>query len=126
MAGSNGIFLPHVMRYNASLPSKFMPAPGYGAYIAPEKYATLGWVLFGGHGPDEQRRRLFTHVDSLLATVGIPRTLREAGVDAAEFEAAIPALLRLAFEDPSIRTNPRMPLLVELEALLRAAYGGSY
>ena len=119
----NGIFLPHVMRYNASLPTKFMPAPGYGAYIAPEKYATLGWVLFGGRGPEEHRRRLFTHVDELLETVGIPRTLAEAGVDADEFEAAIPELLQLAFEDPSIRTNPRMPMLSELEALLRAAYG---
>ena len=119
----NGIFLPHVMRYNAALPTKFMPAPGYGAYVAPEKYATLGWVLFGGRDPDEQRRRLFTHVDELLATVGIPRTLSEAGIDAKEFEAAIPDLLRTAFEDPSIRTNPRMPLLKELDALLRAAYG---
>jgi len=119
----NGVFLPHVMRYNAALPSKFMPAHGYGAYVAPEKYATMGWVLFGGRGPDEQRRRLFDHVDELLATVGIPRTLREMGVDADEFEAAIPDLLRLAFEDPSIRTNPRMPLLGELEGLLRAAYG---
>ncbi|HEX2784397.1 MAG TPA: bifunctional acetaldehyde-CoA/alcohol dehydrogenase [Ilumatobacteraceae bacterium] len=119
----NGIFLPHVMRYNAALPTKFMPAPGYGAYVAPEKYATLGWVLFGGRDPDEQRRRLFAHVDELLATVGIPRTLRDAGVDAKEFEAAIPDLLRTAFEDPSIRTNPRMPMLKELEALLRAAYG---
>ncbi len=120
---TNGIFLPHVMRYNASLPTKFMPAPGYGAYVAPEKYATLGWVLFGGRDPDEQRRRLFTHVDELLATVGIPRTLREAGVDADEFEAAIPDLLRAAFEDFSVRTNPRMPMLRELEVLLRAAYG---
>ena len=119
----NGIFLPHVMRYNAALPTKFMPAPGYSAYVAPEKYAKLGWVLFGGHGEDEQRRRLFTRVDELLSTVGIPRTLREAGVDAAEFEAAIPQLLQAAFEDPSIRTNPRMPLLRELELLLRAAYG---
>jgi Alcohol dehydrogenase, class IV len=25
---ANAIFLPHVLRYNASLPSKFMPAPG--------------------------------------------------------------------------------------------------
>lgn len=119
----NGIFLPHVMRYNAALPSKFMPAPGYGAYVAPDKYAMLGWVLFGGRGSEEQRRRLFTHVDELLAAVGIPRTLRGAGVDAAAFEAAIPDLLRLAFEDPSIRTNPRMPMLAELEGLLRAAYG---
>src|SRR5207253_6788113 len=35
---ANAIFLPRVLRYNASLPSKFMPAPGYSAYIAPEKY----------------------------------------------------------------------------------------
>jgi acetaldehyde dehydrogenase/alcohol dehydrogenase len=68
---------------------------------------------------------LFTNVDALLATVGIPRTLREAGVDAEQFEAAIPDMLRTAFEDPSIRTNPRMPLLGELEALLRVAYGGA-
>ncbi|HSB86058.1 MAG TPA: bifunctional acetaldehyde-CoA/alcohol dehydrogenase [Ilumatobacteraceae bacterium] len=121
---ANGIFLPHVMRYNASLPTKFMPAPGYGAYVAPEKYATLGWVLFGGHGADRQRRRLFTKVDELLMTVGMPLTLRDAGVDADQFEAAIPDLMRIAFEDLSIRTNPRMPLLHELEGLLRAAYGG--
>ncbi|HEY7625502.1 MAG TPA: iron-containing alcohol dehydrogenase, partial [Ilumatobacteraceae bacterium] len=120
----NGIFLPHVMRYNASLPTKFMPAPGYGAYVAPEKYATLGWVLFGGHDAETQRRRLFSRVDDLLATVGIPRTLQEAGVDAHEFDAAIPELVRAAFEDLSIRTNPRMPLLHELEGLLRAAYSG--
>jgi acetaldehyde dehydrogenase / alcohol dehydrogenase len=119
----NGIFLPHVIRYNAALPSKFMPAPGYGAYVAPDKYATLGWVLFGGHGADEQRARLFEHVDQLLVAVGIPTTLREAGVGAKDFDAAVPDLVRLTFEDPSIRTNPRMPLLREIEALLRAAYG---
>lgn len=119
----NGIFLPHVMRYNAALPTKFMPAPGYGAYVAPEKYATLGWVLFGGRGAEEQRHRLFAHTDDLLSTVGIPRTLADAGVRDDDFEAAIPDLIRLAFEDPSIRTNPRMPLLNELERLLRAAHG---
>ena len=42
---ANAIFLPHVLRYNASLPSKFMPAPGYSAYVAPEKYAQIAWVL---------------------------------------------------------------------------------
>ena len=42
---ANGIFLPHVLRYNASIPSKFMPAPGYATYVAPDKYAQMGWVL---------------------------------------------------------------------------------
>ena len=32
---ANGIFLPHVLRYNAALPAKFMPAPGYSSYVAP-------------------------------------------------------------------------------------------
>ncbi len=57
---ANAIFLPHVMRYNASIPTKFMPAPGYSAYVAPEKYATLGWILFGGRTEEERRDRLFT------------------------------------------------------------------
>ena len=49
-AAPTAIFLPHVLRYNASLPSKFMPAPGYTAYVAPEKYAQIAWVLgLGGH-----------------------------------------------------------------------------
>ena len=122
---ANGIVLPHVMRYNASLPSKFMPAPGYSAYVAPEKYAQLGWVIgLGGHTEDERRERFFRKVDELLDEVGIPRSLADAGVSEAEFEAALPDLAREAFEDPSLRTNPRMPLVRELIDLLRAAYRG--
>ena len=54
---ANAIFLPHVLRYNASLPSKFMPAPGYTHYVAPEKYAQMAWIIgLGGHGDEERRR----------------------------------------------------------------------
>ena len=57
---ANGIFLPHVLRYNAALPRKFMPAPGYTTYVAPEKYAQMAWVHgLGGHSADERRARLF-------------------------------------------------------------------
>jgi acetaldehyde dehydrogenase/alcohol dehydrogenase len=122
---ANGILLPHVLRYNAALPSKFMPAPGYSAYVAPEKYAQLGWVLaVGGHGEVERRERLFARIDALLEEVGIPRSLEAAGVARADFEAALPELARTAFEDPSLRTNPRMPLLRELVDLLESAWRG--
>ena len=122
---ANGILLSHVLRYNASLPTKFMPAPGYSAYVAPEKYAQLGWVLgLGGHGPEQRREHFFQRVDALLDEVGIPRSLADAGVARADFEAALPALARTAFEDPSLRTNPRMPLLRELVELLEAAWRG--
>jgi acetaldehyde dehydrogenase/alcohol dehydrogenase len=121
---ANGVFLPHVLRYNAAIPSKFMPAPGYSAYVAPEKYAQIAWVLgLGGRGEDAARERLFARVGELLAAVGMPGGLGELGIDRDEFERALPDLCRAAFEDPSGRTNPRMPMLTELTALLEAGYG---
>jgi acetaldehyde dehydrogenase/alcohol dehydrogenase len=119
---ANALFLPHVLRYNAAVPRKFMPAPGYGAYVVPQKLARAAWVLgLGGRSEDAARGRLFDRVDELLATVGMPRTVREAGVAGDAFGAAIPQLVRDAFRDPSLRTNPRMPMLDELASLLEAA-----
>lgn len=122
---ANGIFLPHVLRYNASLPSKFMPAPGYSAYVAPDKYAQLGQLIFGGHEPDDSRARLFHGVDELLNRLDMPRSLREYGVDEEQYLAALPALAMTAFEDLSNRTNPRMPLVSEITDLLRLGFYGA-
>ena len=121
---ANGVFLPHTLRYNASLPSKFMPAPGYSAYIAPEKYAQLGRVVFGGREPEESRRRLFEGVDGLLRRLDMPRTIAELGVGEDDFLAALPGLAMTAFQDLSNRTNPRMPMVAELTGLLRLGYYG--
>ena len=122
---ANGIFLPHLLRYNAALPTKFMPAPGYSAYIAPDKYAQLGRVVFGGREPEESRRRLFEGVEGLLDRLGMPRSLRDAGISEGDFTAALPELAMSAFEDLSNRTNPRMPLVSEITALLTAGFHGS-
>jgi acetaldehyde dehydrogenase/alcohol dehydrogenase len=119
---ANGIFLPHVLRYNAAVPTKFMPGPGYSAYVAPEKYAQLGRILFGGHSQEEQLERLFAKVDELIVTLGLPRSLAEVGISREDYTAAIPELARAAYADPSLRTNPRMPLIAELVGLLEAAW----
>ncbi len=122
---ANAIFLPHVLRYNASLPTKFMPAPGYTAYVAPDKYAQIAWIIgLGGKGEEERRERLFARIEELLDQVGMPRSLEQAGVARAEFEAALPDLARMAFSDASIRTNPRVPLVRELMELLEAGFHG--
>ena len=121
---ANAILLPHVLRYNASLPSKFMPAPGYSSYVAPDKYAQIGYILFGGHTDEERRLRLFDAVDRLIDEVGLPRTLKDAGVTEQAFLDALPQLIAASFADISMRTNPRMPLISELEDLLRAAFYG--
>jgi acetaldehyde dehydrogenase/alcohol dehydrogenase len=119
---ANGLFLPHVLRYNASIPRKFMPAPGYGAYVAPQKLARAGWVLgMGGRTEEAARDRLFDRIDALLAEVGMPRTVAEAGIDPVAYRAAVPQLVRDAFRDASLRTNPRMPLIGELAELFGSA-----
>ncbi|POX99277.1 bifunctional acetaldehyde-CoA/alcohol dehydrogenase, partial [Mycobacterium kansasii] len=92
---------------------------------AADKYAQLGQLIFGGHEPDECRRRLFQGVDDLLDRLKMPRSLREFGVDEEAFLAALPALAMTAFEDLSNRTNPRMPLVSEITALLRLGYYGA-
>jgi acetaldehyde dehydrogenase/alcohol dehydrogenase len=121
---ANAIFLPHVLRHNASLPTKFMPAPGYSAYVAPEKYAQIAWVIgLGGKTEEIARGRLFDKVDELLRSVDMPASLAEAGVAPDELRAALPELVGNAFADPSGRTNPRMPMLAELQALFEAASG---
>ncbi len=121
---ANAIFLPHVLRYNASLPTKFMPAPGYSAYVAPEKYAQIGWILgYGGHSEEHRRERLFSRVDQLLEEVEEPRSLAQTGVTREQFDKALPDLAKAAFGDPSIRTNPRIPLVREIVELLRAGAG---
>ncbi|MFJ9370061.1 bifunctional acetaldehyde-CoA/alcohol dehydrogenase [Nocardia sp. NPDC101769] len=121
---ANGVFLPHTLRYNAGLPTKFMPAPGYSAYVAPEKYAELGRIVFGGREPGESRRRLFQGVQDLLDRLEMPRTLREIDIPEDEFLAALPELAMTAFQDLSNRTNPRMPLISEITTLLRLGYYG--
>jgi acetaldehyde dehydrogenase/alcohol dehydrogenase len=121
---ANAIVLPHTLRYNSSLPTKFMPAPGYTNYAAPSKYAQAGYILFGGHVDSEARERLFEAVDKLIAEVGLPRTLKDAGVLEADFLAALPDMLVDAMQDMSLRTNPRMPLVVEVDEMLRKAYYG--
>ena len=51
----------------------------------------------------------------------MPRTAAAAGIDPAAYRAAVPQLVRDAFRDASLRTNPRMPLLAELGDLLATA-----
>ena len=54
----------------------------------------------------------------------MPRSLADAGVSREDFEAAVPELLESAFSDPSVRTNPRMPMIAELAGLLQAGFEG--
>ncbi len=122
---ANALMLPHVIAYNASVPTKFMPSPNQRTYVAHKKYAMMADQLgLGGQTVREKVQRLITAVEQLLDRLGVPRSIAELGISKAEFERALPNLANNAFDDPSWRSNPRMPLISELVELFWSAYNG--
>ncbi|MGZ4817617.1 MAG: bifunctional acetaldehyde-CoA/alcohol dehydrogenase [Terriglobales bacterium] len=122
---SNALMLPHVIAYNASVPTKFMPSPNQRTYVAHKKYAAIADLLgLGGSTIDEKVRNLVSAIEQLLDRLGFPRAISEMGISKEEFERAVPDLIQVAFDDPSWRSNPRMPLMSELSDLLFRAYQG--
>ncbi|HYL46018.1 MAG TPA: bifunctional acetaldehyde-CoA/alcohol dehydrogenase [Candidatus Limnocylindrales bacterium] len=122
---ANALMLPHVMAYNAEVPTKFMPSPYQHGYIAHKKYATMADVLgLGGQTVQEKVKNLIAVTEQLLDRLEVPRSIAELGISREEFEKAVPELAKIAFDDPSWRSNPRMPLMSELEELLWKAYEG--
>src|SRR5438445_12544412 len=56
---ANALMLPHVIAFNASVPTKFMPSPNQRGYIAHKKYATIADLLsLGGSTIDEKVKKL--------------------------------------------------------------------
>ena len=56
--------------------------------------------------------------------LGIPKTLKDAGVDEEEFLAKVDKLADMAFEDQCTTANPRLPLVSEIKKILMEAYYG--
>jgi acetaldehyde dehydrogenase/alcohol dehydrogenase len=122
---ANALMLPHVMAYNAAIPTKFMPSPYTQGYVAHKKYATFADLLhLGGNTVDEKVQNLIEAIEKLLDRLEFPRSIAELGISKEEFEKAIPDLVKAAFDDPSGRSNPRMPMMTELVELLWKAYHG--
>lgn len=122
---ANALMLPHVIAYNAAVPTKFMPSPNGRGYIAHKKYAVVADQLgLGGTTVAEKVQKLVTATEQLLDQLAIPRSIAELGIPKEEFAQAVPELAKIAFDDPSWRSNPRMPLESELVELLWSAYEG--
>jgi acetaldehyde dehydrogenase/alcohol dehydrogenase len=122
---ANALMLPHVIAYNAAVPTKFMPSPYTQGYVAHTRYANFADLLgLGGNTVEEKVANLITAINRLLDQLGFPKSIAELGISKAEFERAIPELAKTAFDDPSWRSNPRMPLMTEVVELFWKAYVG--
>ncbi|MEN8654253.1 bifunctional acetaldehyde-CoA/alcohol dehydrogenase [Streptomyces sp. 21So2-11] len=120
---TNAILLPHVIRYNGTVPSKLTCWPKYESYRAPERFQDIARALgLPAATPAEGVESYAAAVGSLRDAVGIERSFQEAGIDEAVFLAALPQQALAAYEDQCAPANPRMPMLDDMEEIMRAAY----
>ncbi|MFY1625325.1 bifunctional acetaldehyde-CoA/alcohol dehydrogenase [Micromonospora sp. WMMD735] len=123
---TNAVLLPHVIRYNGTVPAKLSGWPRYESYRAPERFAEIAAQLGLPAGtPAEGVASLAEAVERLRDAVGIEPSFAAIGVDRAAFEAALPQQALNAYEDQCAPANPRMPMLDDMQQLMRDAYHGT-
>ncbi|WP_435124337.1 bifunctional acetaldehyde-CoA/alcohol dehydrogenase [Micromonospora tulbaghiae] len=123
---TNAILLPHVIRYNGTVPSKLTGWPKYETYRAPQRFADIARTLGLPAATDaEAVEALATAIERLRDEVGIEPSFAAVGVDERAFLAALPQQALNAYEDQCAPANPRMPMLGDMQELMRAAYYGS-
>ena len=121
----NAILLPYVIRYNSTMPSKFVSFPKYEYFIADQKYAQMALKL--GLRADNVKQGVQSMIDmanELNNMLNIPHTFKDAGVDEQEFLSKIDLIADRAFEDQCTTANPRVPLVSEMKQILLKAYYG--
>ncbi|MDN9010173.1 1-propanol dehydrogenase PduQ [Brevibacillus laterosporus] len=119
---SNGIVLPYVIEYNAHI-------KGYtdrNFSIAASKYAEIAKLL---NLPSSDTRNgvknLIIAVKKLRKDLGMPASLKEAGVKKEEFYKELDNLAEIAMKDKCTITNPRSPSIEDLKNLFEQAYLGN-
>lgn len=120
---ANAVFLLSTIDFNSNIPTKFMPFSNYKNYIVPQKYLQVA-ELFFCKGADilESINNLKNKIKDLLKSSNLPSRVSELNIKLDDYLTSIPELARKAINDLSLRTNPRMPLIRELELVLRNAY----
>lgn len=120
---ANAVLLPHVIKYNASTPSKFVSFPKYKKFIADEKYAEIAAFLgLPAKTTEEGVQSLINAVIDLMKEVNEPLSFSECGIDEETYMRNVPDIANKAFEDQCTTANPKLPLVKEIEQIMIDAY----
>ena len=88
---ANAVLLPHVIKYNASTPSKFVSFPKYKKFIADEKYAEIAAFLgLPAKTTEEGVQSLINAVIDLMKEVNEPLSFSECGIDEETYMRNVP------------------------------------
>ncbi|MFJ7342079.1 bifunctional acetaldehyde-CoA/alcohol dehydrogenase [Streptomyces sp. NPDC101110] len=122
---TNAVLLPHVIRYNGTVPAKLTGWPKYENYRAPERFQDIARSLgLAAATPAEGVESLADAMERLRDAVGIEASFEALGVEERSFLGALSQQALNAYEDQCAPANPRMPMLDDMEEIMRAAYYG--
>ncbi|PAE39720.1 bifunctional acetaldehyde-CoA/alcohol dehydrogenase [Bacillus sp. 7884-1] len=122
---ANAIMLPHVIRFNAQKPNKFMTYPKYEHFIADQRYAEIAKMLdLPAKTTEEGVESLVQAIMKLIVELELPTSIEEAGISKSVFEEKINILAEHAFDDQDTIANPKQPLVTELANIYLQAYKG--
>ena len=123
---ANAILLPHVIRYNGEVPQKLSIWPKYDYYKANLKYQKVAMALgLPASTPEEGVESLAVAVSNLGKQVGIDMNFASCGIDEEEWMARLNEVALIAFEDQCSPANPRVPLVKDMEEILKKAFKGN-
>lgn len=111
---ANAIYLPYVIKYNAKDP------------VAAKRYAEIARRM-GLPGTSEKAliNSLVAKIDAFNVELGIPKTLKEFGINEEEFKEKLSSIAELAVGDACTGSNPRSITPAEMEKLLTCTYYGT-
>ena len=124
---ANALMIDEVLRFNAAeVPVKMGTFPQYDHPHTLARYAEVAdYLKLGGTTDEEKLERLIAAVDALKERVGIKKTIRDYGIDEADFLNRLDAMVEQAFDDQCTGANPRYPLMSEIKQMYRNAYYGT-
>ena len=124
---ANALLMNEVIKYNATdAPFKQGTFPQYETPQAVERYAKAAeYIGLSGNTNEEKVAALLEKITALKVEIGIPLSIKDAGISEADFLVAVDKLAAEAFDDQCTGANPRYPLIEDIKQLyMRAYYGG--
>ncbi|MBP3348608.1 MAG: bifunctional acetaldehyde-CoA/alcohol dehydrogenase [Clostridia bacterium] len=124
---ANALLIEQVIRFNASeAPTKMGTFSQYDHPHTLARYAEVADYLgVKGDTNEEKLEGLIALINDLKAKVGIKSSIKEYGIDEADFMARLDDMVEQAFDDQCTGANPRYPLMSEMKQLYLNAYYGN-
>jgi acetaldehyde dehydrogenase/alcohol dehydrogenase len=120
------ILLPHVIKYNGVVPTKLSVWPKYEEYQCDKKYLEICQMLgLKATTPEEGTKALSDAVMALGKEIGIDMNFQHLVPDEKTWEKNLESISYLAYEDQCTPANPRLPLVSDMQQIMRDAYKGN-